>query len=209
MTTPTRTLLITSLGNPKPYLRTRHSAGHILLDALTPLLSSILPANLYKTWRSPSLMNVSGPKLARQVDSFRNEHQHALLATGPGTGSGLSPTLVILHDELEAALGKVTVKMGGPEKASLKGHRGLVSVFESLRGKGLYPPPSPQTSLGGSPGLAVMRVGIGIGRPASREKGRVADYVLSDMSAHEVQAVTNAAGFVVKVLEKEVYRVDG
>ncbi|RAL05625.1 aminoacyl-tRNA hydrolase [Aspergillus ibericus CBS 121593] len=240
--TPRRFLFIASIGNPRPYRQTRHSAGHILLEALTPLLPARAPlisslaqsSNgplFYKTWHSPSYMNESGPKLLRQFqtwlsatqsDTFKNlvqrghvraiatapEHQHStaipewqVRGVDPVSLRQFSPTLVILHDELEAPLGKVRVKRGGPEKASLRGHRGLISAFESLRGKGLYPPKK-----GAAVGdLSVLRIGVGIGRPETRNRGDVADYVLKEMSPAELAAVRAAAVPVLEVLADELY----
>lgn len=126
------------------------------------------------------------------------------------------PTLVILHDELEASLGWVKVKRGGPEQASLRGHRGLISVMESLRGSGLLPvkrQAGTSTSTDGSNSknvhpLSILRIGIGIGRPASRDRDAVADYVLTQMSAQELSAVQAAAAPVVDILMEELYRKD-
>ena len=114
----------------------------------------------------------------------------------------IRPTLVILHDELEAPLGKVKIRRGGPEKASLRGHRGLISIMESLRGAGLHPP---RGSEGGQ--LSILRVGVGIGRPSSRDKGSVADYVLTKMNDNEMKAVRAAARPVVDILADELYRI--
>jgi PTH1 family peptidyl-tRNA hydrolase len=195
MEPPCRRLFIASIGNiQKPYRNTRHSAGHLLLDAIAPQLPARLSAAanpFYQTWYSPSYMNVSGPKLVRQLQNFTQQ------------ANATATTLVILHDELESPLGKVRVKRGGPEVASLRGHRGLISVFESLRGKGLYPVRAQQG------GLSVLRVGIGIGRPETREKGAVADYVLTAMSPTELAAVHRAAGPVVELIAEEMYRTDG
>ncbi|GKZ18692.1 aminoacyl-tRNA hydrolase [Aspergillus brasiliensis] len=250
--TPRRFLFIASIGNPRPYRTTRHSAGHILLEALTPLLPRRLPlvgtnpnnGNIinplfYKTYTSPTYMNESGPKLLRNFQSWLSsthtevyqkivqpgnvlanttttttadapaaEEWH-LRGTDPTTLRNFSPTLVILHDELEAPLGKVRVKRGGPEKASLRGHRGLISSFESLRGKGLYPPNAKKSAGGGAGAgvdLSVLRIGVGIGRPETRDKGGVAKYVLAEMSAEELKAVRAAAGPVLEVLVDELYR---
>ncbi|PWY85693.1 hypothetical protein BO94DRAFT_535827 [Aspergillus sclerotioniger CBS 115572] len=232
--TPRRFLFIASIGNPRPYRQTRHSAGHILLEALTPLLParaplvSSLSSNgplFYKTWHSPSYMNESGPKLLRQFQSWLSstqtetfksvvqrghvrvvatpERQHPewqhpewqIRGVDPVSLRQFSPTLVILHDELEAPLGK---------KASLRGHRGLISAFESLRGKGLYPPKK-----GGLGDLSVLRIGVGIGRPETRNRGDVADYVLAEMSPAELAAVRAAAVPVMEALADELYREGG
>ncbi|PWY70178.1 putative peptidyl-tRNA hydrolase [Aspergillus heteromorphus CBS 117.55] len=236
--TPRRFLFIASIGNPRPYRQTRHSAGHILLDAIIPLLPARAPlvssiaANgplFYKTWHSPAYMNESGPKLVRQFQSWLSSTQsetfkslvqrgHVRTATDiarpektewqvcgvdPLSLRHFGPTLVILHDELEAPLGKVRVRRGGPEAASLRGHRGLISAFESLRGKGLWPPK------GASSDLSVLRIGVGIGRPETRNRGDVSDYVLADMNPKELAAVRAAAAPVMEALADELYRDGG
>lgn len=243
---PTRLLFIASIGNQGPYRRTRHSAGHVLLDELAPVLrrrwtgpsaspSTSQPSNLgayYTTWYSPSFMNESGPKLVKQVVkwfgrqdevlrgvSAKNEWLEGLVPSSAPTGVGYPATLVILHDELEAPLGKIRVKRGGPEVASLRGHRGLISAFESLRGKGMYPPAQNQnqnqnqrkrgkekdTALPRD--FSVLRVGIGIGRPDSRAKNAVADYVLTEMDAAEIAAMQKAVDPIVGILEEELFSV--
>ncbi|KAJ5641531.1 hypothetical protein N7490_005531 [Penicillium lividum] len=229
---PRRLLFIASIGNQGPYRRTRHSAGHILLDELLPRLRSNWTSSdaatqtppigaYYTTWYSPSFMNESGPKLVRQmVKSFQRQEEvlkgsslspwlDGLVPSGSGSGSGQSipATLVILHDELEAPLGKVRVKRGGPEIASLRGHRGLISVCESLRGKGLYPPKQGKGKKEEHlRDLSILRVGVGIGRPDSRAKNAVADYVLAEMDAAELAAVQQAVDPVLDILEEELYR---
>jgi PTH1 family peptidyl-tRNA hydrolase len=219
---PQRLLYIASIGNPAPYRTTRHSAGHILLDAITPSLRTRLGPSLYTTFYSPSLMNISGPKLVKNMTKWLSTRDRIALDLpgGPlpvGASNGYPATLVILHDELEAPLGKVRVKRGGPESASLRGHRGLISVLETLRGKGLFPSKVKQGSGQGVKrgkgedglprNLDVLRVGVGIGRPAGREKDAVADYVLTEMEGRELEAVSRAAESVVDVLEEEMCRV--
>jgi PTH1 family peptidyl-tRNA hydrolase len=183
-------------------------------------------------------MNESGPKLVRQlqrwfekIDSQGKSQGSQWISSsgvalplagdittasagGGSTAAGMPATLVILHDELEQPLGKIRVKRGGPEASSLRGHRGLISVCESLRGKGLYPSKDgvagngngKTNGKGGSArrDLSILRVGVGIGRPESRGKNAVADYVLTEMDGREMEAVKRAAGHVVGVLEEEV-----
>lgn len=146
-------------------------------------------------------MNVSGPKLVRALNAWLAQTDKLIGPPRTGfevpTPSGGPATLVILHDELEAPLGKVRVRRGGPEVASLRGHRGLISTFETLRGKGMFP------VKGKGRDLSVLRVGVGIGRPDSREKNAVADYVLSEMGGAEVGAVQRAVEPVLGILEEE------
>jgi PTH1 family peptidyl-tRNA hydrolase len=248
---PRRFLFIASIGNPAPYTGTRHSAGHVLLDALqAPLqerigLTSSDGGNsksiFYTMWKSPALMNVSGPPVLRQFKSwFANRQQvfdttFAPASTPASTpapapaaseteaeiqtkrlfkGSNLTPidvstrdltrfrpTLVILHDELEAAPGKVKVRMGGPEQASLRGHRGLISIIDSFRGARLLTPKRE-----GPAGVSVLRIGIGIGRPVSRERDAVSDYVLGKLTPRDLEAMQRAVPEVVDLLVKEMYR---
>ncbi|KAL4917943.1 peptidyl-tRNA hydrolase [Aspergillus aurantiobrunneus] len=182
---PLRSLFIASIGNPGRYRSTRHSAGHLLLDAITPLLRTKLPP-VYKTWYSPSLMNESGKKLIREIDTFKR--------LGNQGTSVDALTLVILHDELEKPLGKVVVKRGGPEKFSPRGHNGLRDIFKWLDKTKMYPHDST---------LSILRIGVGIGRPESRSPDDVSEYVLTQMEGRELDAVKNAAGFALNVLLEE------
>lgn len=243
--TPRRFLFIASIGNKGPYRSTRHSAGHILLDAVKPLLPVKIPfisptksgqPAFYQTWSSPSFMNESGPKLTRQLDGWLSSQRETFnqivqiqrsggslqmfpvreessVSPGQNHPRGIEPrelkqfqpTLVILHDELEAPLGRLKVRRGGPQQASLRGHRGLISIMESLRGKGLLRP-SPNQKKGDDVQLSIMRVGVGIGRPESRKPKHVADYVLSELSREELDAIRAAAGPTVDLLVEEFYR---
>ncbi|KAH8702600.1 hypothetical protein BGW36DRAFT_356708 [Talaromyces proteolyticus] len=256
---PRRFLFIASIGNPAPYTGTRHSAGHVLLDAIrSPLHERIglnNPASLsssssqsifYTSWKSPSLMNVSGPPVLEQLKTWLADRQRYFNSTfqtprqqlqqqqhkkqqqnQPAETENNTPllrllkgsqtaepidvdirdmtrfrsTLVILHDELEAQPGKVKVRMGGPAQSSLRGHRGLISIMESLRGAGLLP-----GQKSSSPQVSILRLGIGIGRPASRERDSVSDYVLSKLTPRDLKALQAAVPGVVDLLVQEMYR---
>lgn len=88
--------------------------------------------------------------------------------------------LVVVHDELESPLGRVRVKHGG----SAKGHNGLKSVTSSLGG------------------AAYTRIGIGIGRPESRESKDVANYVLRKMNQVEMKGICDGVGAVMEELAR-------
>ncbi|KAL1969040.1 hypothetical protein VTN77DRAFT_874 [Rasamsonia byssochlamydoides] len=211
-----------------------------LLQERIGLVHAQLPSRplFYQTWKCPSLMNVSGPPLTRRLKTWLADQERIfrkVVLENNKTGSETAtqtlqllkgekdvalnvaelthfrPTLVILHDELEASLGQVKVKRGGPEQASLRGHRGLISVMESLRGSGLLVNKKGQAATDNSSlsnPLSIMRIGIGIGRPASRDRDAVADYVLTEMSPKELSAVQAAAAPVVDILAEELYRKD-
>ena len=115
-------------------------------------------------------MNVSGPPLAAAWRCF--------LRSLTSDEERKSARLVVLHDELESPLGKTKVKRGG----SANGHNGLKSCINSLGVKGF------------------VRIGVGIGRPESRESDDVSRFVLRKMKAVEADAIRNAAASVVSLL---------
>ena len=86
--------------------------------------------------------------------------------------------LVVLHDELESPLGRIKVKVGG----SARGHNGIKSCIGSLGG------------------MQFTRIGVGIGRPESRESKDVANYVLRKMTSLEVVKIKDGAVDVIRVL---------
>lgn len=80
-----------------------------------------------------------------------------------------SSSLVIVHDELEKALGDVRLTAWD---RSPRGHNGIKSVKKSLS-QNTYPQ---------SP---FARIAIGIGRPAERDAATVSRYVLDRISAEQ------------------------
>lgn len=117
-------------------------------------------------------MNVSGPPLAAAWRAF--------LRSLSSDEDRRAARLVVLHDELESPLGKTKSKTGG----SVKGHNGLKSCLNALGAKGF------------------VRIGVGIGRPESREREDVSRFVLRQMKAVEADAISNAAGSVVALLNE-------
>lgn len=118
-------------------------------------------------------MNVSGPAVATAWKTF--------LRDLPDEEDRTRAKLVVVHDELESPLGKIKVKSGG---GSARGHNGLKSCVGSLGG------------------VAFTRIGVGIGRPESRESRDVANYVLRKMSGVELQKVNAGLQEVVDTLLK-------
>lgn len=181
-----RPILIASLGNPaknKAYANTFHSAGHTLLESVRDTLDYpdwsrdkgyangyISRGPDYTLWQSPSLMNVSGGAVSKAWKAFLNDQK--------SPEEGERAKLVVIHDELESPLGTIKFKVGG----SAKGHNGVKSCISSLGDK------------------AFTRVGVGIGRPDTREKGAVTAYVLRKMKHMEQQKITAGAGEVIQHL---------
>jgi PTH1 family peptidyl-tRNA hydrolase len=198
-------LLVCSIGNPGPtYANTLHSAGHIVTSyiadrksyqpftkGLSGLVSrpdnttfslSLLkgytktqggpPEDDWTFWQSLSLMNVSGVGVKKAYTAWLAELRRRTTPTAEGR-------LVVVHDELESALGKVTVRESG---ASARGHNGLKSCQQQLGG------------------VKWWRVGVGIGRPESRDPNVVSRYVLGKMRAEERSGLERAAPGVVDAL---------
>ncbi|KAI0017001.1 peptidyl-tRNA hydrolase [Xylariomycetidae sp. FL0641] len=181
--------LVLSIGNPKPYLNTLHSAGHFVLAQTQQALGVQQQPNFqpqkfggqrcltsfgdpYTMAQSPTLMNVTGPWLAKAYKDFLSSNM--LQAS--------EAPLVVIHDELEEALGNVRTR---PWSASARGHNGIKSCHDKLQAKQFQDP-------------HWYRIAIGIGRPQSRDADAVSDYVLSNMTSQQMNALKKQA--VPKVL---------
>ena len=181
-----RPLLIASLGNPPPqYRNTLHSAGHTLLSSLQHYLS--YPPFAKSRLHGNGLLSSGGDNITLwQSPTLMNVSGPALAAAWKAFLRDLPnedrtrAKLVVVHDELESPLGKIKLKVGG----SARGHNGLKSCVSSFGG------------------VAFTRIGVGIGRPESRESRDVANYVLKKMSAVEVQKVNEGVEEVAEILTK-------
>lgn len=156
-------LLVVGLGN-LPYPNTRHSVGHLIVDALAsrfrirmdankcmggfvghgyPLFSDRVSLTLFKP---KALMNITGPSVSKALRSTA-VYPHSM---------------VIIHDSLDHKTMALSVKFGG----SANGHNGVRSVI---------------TALGANAGFYRFRIGIG------RDRGvDPAEYVLSRLSLEEI-----------------------
>lgn len=198
-------LLICSIGNPgKQYANTLHSAGHLVAKKLqerldfTPwqkskrhgngLVSSPMTAPAddgssdWTLWQSTSLMNISGKGVKGAHDTWAREKLSGESAEDEEAGRGGGGKLVIVHDELEKPLGEVTLNVR--QGASAKGHNGLKSILMSLR----------ETPF--------VRIGVGIGRPVSRDRNDVADYVMRKMKPEEQAKIEGSVEMVIAKLRE-------
>ncbi|KAL8637224.1 MAG: hypothetical protein Q9228_005486 [Teloschistes exilis] len=184
-----RHIFVASIGNPSPtYTNTLHSAGHTVLSHLrvwlhtSPFKKSRIHASgllsddprdpYWILWQSPSLMNISGKPVHTAWRAFLSS-----LATPEERKAA---RLVLVHDELELPIGKIKVRQG---EQSAKGHNGVKSVMATL-----------------PKGTDLTKVGVGIGRPASRESNDVAAYVMRKMTEAEVDIMADVAGQVSEVV---------
>jgi PTH1 family peptidyl-tRNA hydrolase len=151
--------LFVGLGNPGgKYARNRHNIGFMAVDA-------IADAHGFGPWRSRFKGVVAEGRLGSEKvlllkpETYMNLSGEAVQAAL--AFYKLSPgDLVVFHDELDLAPGKVRVKTGG----GTAGHNGLRSI-------------------GGQLGPDFMRVRLGIGHPG--DKARVTGYVLGDFASDE------------------------
>ena len=151
-------LLLVGLGNPGArYARQRHNIGFMAVDA-------VARAHRFGPWRSKFSSLVSEGVLGdvrvllQKPQTFMNLSGHAVAEATRFYKLPLEQ-IVVCHDELDLAAGKVRIKTGG----GVAGHNGLRSIAEQL----------------GSPDF--KRVRIGIGHPGDKE--RVTGHVLGDFAS--------------------------
>ncbi|MCJ1288336.1 hypothetical protein MMC26_007691, partial [Xylographa opegraphella] len=175
-------IFVASIGNPPPNALTFHSAGHILSCALVSLLA--YPPFLRST--SPTGLMTTGTEYTLyQSPALMNVSGKPVVAAYRTFVKDLSPEerprakLLVLHDDLESPLGNIKLKVGG----SAKGHNGIKDIIKALGGANF------------------MRIGVGIGRPKSRESRDVANFVLRKMTIEEITRVQNGAEKVLIILK--------
>lgn len=158
---PVKTLrLVAGLGNPgKAYAGTRHNAGFAAIDDLARFFGirldkkkfaaaygrGAIAANAVILAKPMAFMNRSGTPLKQLAQYYRIECRD----------------WVILHDDIDLALGSIKIK----QKGGSGGHRGIRSLMDAC-GHGDF-----------------TRVRIGVGRPGPGMEA--ADHVLAAFSARE------------------------
>jgi PTH1 family peptidyl-tRNA hydrolase len=152
-------LLIVGLGNPgSAYAHNRHNIGFMAVDAIAKR-HGISP------WRRRFQgLSVEGPlggerALLLLPGTFMNESGRAVAEAASFYKLGL-PDIVVFHDEIDLAPGKVRVKTGGGSA----GHNGLRSISSHV-------------------GNDYRRVRIGVGHPGAKELVQM--HVLSDFAKSE------------------------
>lgn len=148
--------LLVGLGNPgSDYAGNRHNIGFMAVDDIHRHYS-------FQAFRSKFQGEVADGKIAGEKvlllkpTTFMNESGRSVAEAA--RFYKIAPEhVIVLHDELDLAPGKIRVKKGG----GLAGHNGLKSIAAHI-------------------GPDFHRVRIGIGHPG--EKGRVTGHVLKDFS---------------------------
>ena len=157
-------LLIAGLGNPgSQYAKNRHNAGFIVVDELHAhhkfgpwkarfdglLSEGSLGGRKTYLLKPQTFMNLSGDCVAPTLRFYKLPLE----------------ALVVVHDEIDLAAGKLKVKTGGGDA----GQNGLRSITAAL-------------------GPDYRRVRLGIGHPG--EKHKVSGHVLQNFSAEDIAWLT-------------------
>jgi PTH1 family peptidyl-tRNA hydrolase len=153
-------LLIAGLGNPgTQYAKNRHNAGFIVVDELHA-------AHRFGPWKARFDGLLSEGKLAGRKtyllkpQTFMNESGHSV---GPALHFFKLPllALVVIHDEIDLAAGKLKVKTGGGDA----GQNGLRSITMAV-------------------GPDYRRVRLGVGHPGDKEL--VTRHVLANFTKDDI-----------------------
>ena len=165
-------LLIAGLGNPgSQYAKNRHNAGFIVVDELhahykfgpwKAKFDGLLSEGALggrKTWllKPQTFMNLSGDSIGPVLRFFKLPLE----------------ALVVIHDEIDLAAGKLKVKTGGGDA----GQNGLRSITAAL-------------------GPDYRRVRLGIGHPG--EKARVTGHVLQNFTKDDIAWLQPLVGAMVQ-----------
>ncbi|MGO9135526.1 MAG: aminoacyl-tRNA hydrolase [Methylovirgula sp.] len=151
--------LFVGLGNPgRAYAGNRHNIGYMVVDALTREYNFPPFRTRFKGLASETTL--AGEKvLVLKPETYMNESGRSVQEAA--RFYKIPPEhIIVFHDELDLAPGKLRVKTGGGNA----GHNGLKSITECI-------------------GNNYRRVRIGIGHPG--DKDRVHDYVLGDFAKSE------------------------
>ncbi len=160
-------LLFVGLGNPgERYRRNRHNIGFLILDAIAQAHQAPPWRKRFQSEATEAL--IGGERtLLLKPQTYMNESGRAVGEAMRFHKVALAD-VVVFHDELDLAPGKVRVKTGGGNA----GHNGLRSITAHC-------------------GNDYRRVRIGIGHPG--DKALVHAYVLSDFAKAEAGWVERLA----------------
>jgi len=153
-------LLVVGLGNPgSEYAENRHNVGFMAVDAIASVhgFSAFRKSKFHGALAEGSIGTEK--VLLLKPDTYMNESGRAVQAVM--AFYKIKPEdVVVFHDELDLAAGKVRFKRGGGHA----GHNGLRSIHAHV-------------------GADFARVRLGIGHPG--DKDRVVGHVLKDFSKAE------------------------
>jgi PTH1 family peptidyl-tRNA hydrolase len=161
--------LVVGLGNPGDrYRRTRHNAGHMVVDALATRAGAGRGGEESEAWVAPARLAGETVLLVKPM-TFMNRSGVAVEALLAAHGAP-PQDLIVVVDDVALELGTLRVR----ERGSHGGHNGLRSVMDVL----------------GTEDFPRVRIGIRRGEPS----GDLADYVLGEFAPEEVLVVQEMVG---------------
>lgn len=168
--------MIIGLGNPGVgYKNSRHNIGFRLVSSLSEKYRIGLTNRRYLArWGEGHIL--SQPVILAKPGTFMNLSGKAVKALLQGVGQ-TPDKLLIIHDDVDLALGRIKVKYRGSDA----GHLGVRSLLEEL-GTDKF-----------------IRIRMGIGRPPKGQD--TAEYVLSPFDTTEEEAVAKEVEEVVALIE--------
>lgn len=172
--------LIVGLGNPgAEYARSRHNVGFLVLEELARRRDQQLKR---RRWESLYVETALGGKPVTLIKplSFMNESGRPV-KTWLEKRSVPAERLVVIHDDLDLAFGRIKVVAKGGHA----GHRGVGIIQQEI-----------ETG-------AFARVRVGIGRP---DKGDEVQFVLSPFDKAEVTILPELLGRAADAVEEIVER---
>jgi peptidyl-tRNA hydrolase, PTH1 family len=172
-------LLLVGLGNPgKAYAGNRHNIGFMAVDAIARACAA--PPFRKKFQGETTEARIGAERaIVLKPETFMNESGRSVAEAARFHKIALAD-LIVFHDELDLAPGKLRVKIGGGNA----GHNGLRSITAHM-------------------GNDYKRVRLGIGHPG--DKARVHSYVLGDFAKSErpwVETLCDAVAQNIDLLAK-------
>jgi PTH1 family peptidyl-tRNA hydrolase len=175
--------IIVGLGNPGVHYQwSRHNVGFQVVDRLSERQCIPMCSRRFKALYGTGWINSEDVVLVKPI-TFMNLSGEAVRKTAAAFSVGRED-LIVIHDDLDLALGRLRVKRKGGDG----GHQGVRSIIEAMGSN------------------AFLRLKVGIGRPP--EGVEPADYVLSPFGEDDQpeidSALSRAAEAVAAILSEGV-----
>ncbi len=157
-------LLLVGLGNPEEkYQRNRHNVGYQIIDAIADHYGFEPERKKFQGLIREGVIDGRGVRrkaLLLKPTTYYNESGNSVREVAQFYKIPVDQ-IVVFHDELDLAPGKIKAKKGG----STAGNNGLKSITAHM-------------------GAEFIRIRVGIGHPG--DKAKVTSHVLSDFSKSEI-----------------------
>ena len=164
--------LIVGLGNPgKEYENTRHNIGFMVADQIHKQYNFSAPRIKFQSELSEGHIDITKIILQKPL-TYMNLSANAVAQSVKFLKIPLE-NVIVIHDDLDLAVGKLKVKTGGGSG----GHNGLKDIDARL-------------------GNGYQRIRVGIGHPGNKDM--VADYVLRKFDRDERQTIDRLSSGITK-----------